>query len=165
MDMHQVRFMVMPFPVNLLGWVPGSSLNGPIIGRLFRFFFSSSSFIPMDGMQNGRNDMQITAQWSTDPEWEQGWGCFVCVCTWSRGIDDLVISSLSDLDPPSLSSMTRSMGIFPFKQLMYRWQKLSHSSWTCVERRRRHKNTHCYPLKNTVMHMQYVYTNRATITL
>lgn len=60
--------MVMPFPVNLLGWVPGSSLNGPIIGRLFRFFFSSSSFIPMDGMQNGRNDMQITAQWSTDPE-------------------------------------------------------------------------------------------------
>lgn len=36
----------------------------------------------MDGMQNGRNDMQITAQWSTDPEWEQGWGCFVCVCVY-----------------------------------------------------------------------------------
>lgn len=50
--------------------------------------------------------------------------------TWSRGPDDLVISSLSDFDPPSLSSITKSMGIFPFKQLMYRWQKLSQSSCT-----------------------------------
>ena len=31
----------------------------------------------------------------------------------------------------SRSSITRSMGILPFKQLMYRWQKLSHNSWTC----------------------------------
>ena len=32
--------------------------------------------------------------------------------------------------PPSLSSITKSMGILPFKQEMYRWQKLSHSSCT-----------------------------------
>lgn len=31
----------------------------------------------------------------------------------------------------SRSSITRSMGILPFRQLMYRWQKLSHNSWTC----------------------------------
>ena len=31
---------------------------------------------------------------------------------------------------PSRSSMTRSIGILPFRQLMYRWQKLSQSSWT-----------------------------------
>jgi hypothetical protein len=35
----------------------------------------------------------------------------------------------------SRSSITRSMGILPFKQLMYRWQKLSHNSWTCRERK------------------------------
>jgi len=40
--------------------------------------------------------------------------------TCSRATDDLVISSLSDLDPPSRSSITRSMGILPFRQLMYR---------------------------------------------
>jgi hypothetical protein len=34
----------------------------------------------------------------------------------------------------SRSSITRSMGILPFKQLMYRWQKLSHNSWTCREK-------------------------------
>ena len=33
--------------------------------------------------------------------------------------------------PPSLSSITKSMGIFPLRHEMYRWQKLSHSSWTC----------------------------------
>lgn len=32
--------------------------------------------------------------------------------------------------PPSLSSITKSMGILPFRQLMYRWQKLSQSSCT-----------------------------------
>lgn len=50
--------------------------------------------------------------------------------TWSMLLpDDLMKSSLSDLFP-SLSSITRSIGIFPFRQLMYRWQKLSQSSWT-----------------------------------
>ena len=34
------------------------------------------------------------------------------------------------LGPPSRSSITRSIGIFPFRQEMYRWQKLSHSSCT-----------------------------------
>lgn len=43
------------------------------------------------------------------------------------------MSSLSDFDPPSLSSMTKSIGIFPFKQLIYRWQKLSHNSCTYIE--------------------------------
>lgn len=42
------------------------------------------------------------------------------------------MSSLSDFDPPSLSSMTKSIGIFPFKQLIYRWQKLSHNSCTYI---------------------------------
>ena len=37
--------------------------------------------------------------------------------------------------PVSLSSITKSMGIFPFRQLMYRWQKLSQSSWTCNMRK------------------------------
>lgn len=32
--------------------------------------------------------------------------------------------------PPSLSSITKSMGILPFRQLMYLWQKLSQSSCT-----------------------------------
>ena len=41
----------------------------------------------------------------------------------------LLVSPRSDL-PPSRSSMTRSMGILPFRQEMYRWQKLSQSSWT-----------------------------------
>lgn len=59
--------------------------------------------------------------------------------TWSRGPDDLVISSLSDFDPPSLSSITKSMGIFPFKQLMYRWQKLSQSSCTYRYKGKREK--------------------------
>ena len=50
--------------------------------------------------------------------------------TWSMLFpDDLMKSSLSDLFP-SRSSITRSIGIFPFRQLMYRWQKLSQSSWT-----------------------------------
>lgn len=31
---------------------------------------------------------------------------------------------------PSLSSITKSIGILPFKHDMYRWQKLSHSSCT-----------------------------------
>ncbi len=76
--------------------------------------------------------MQITARQRKWPkrraEWpEKKW---TPARTWSRAPDDLVISSLSDLDPPSLSSITKSMGIFPFKQLMYRWQKLSQSSCT-----------------------------------
>lgn len=37
---------------------------------------------------------------------------------------------------PSLSSITRSIGILPFRQLMYRWQKLSHSSCTFSSSRR-----------------------------
>lgn len=52
--------------------------------------------------------------------------------TWSVRFADLVISSLSDFDPPSLSSITKSIGIFPFKQLIYRWQKLSHNSCTYI---------------------------------
>lgn len=51
--------------------------------------------------------------------------------TWSaKFVEDPESSSWSDLELPSLSSITRSIGIFPFKQLMYRWQKLSHNSWT-----------------------------------
>lgn len=61
--MKQVKFMAMLFRANLPRSVPGSSLNGPIIATLFRKFF-----IPMDGMQNGLNHMQITAQRSSDPE-------------------------------------------------------------------------------------------------
>ena len=34
---------------------------------------------------------------------------------------------------PSLSSITKSIGILPFRQEMYRWQKLSHSSCTWNE--------------------------------
>lgn len=34
----------------------------------------------------------------------------------------------------SRSSITRSMGILPLRQLMYRWQKLSQSSWTWKHR-------------------------------
>lgn len=49
--------------------------------------------------------------------------------TWSaKFVEDPESSSWSDLELPSLSSITRSIGIFPFKQLMYRWQKLSHNS-------------------------------------
>lgn len=54
------------------------------------------------------------------------------VRTWSVRFAARVISSLSDFDPPSLSSITKSMGIFPFKQLIYRWQKLSHNSCTYI---------------------------------
>lgn len=49
----------------------------------------------------------------------------------------LLLPSLPLVEPPcsrgldSLSSITRSIGIFPFRQLMYRWQKLSQSSCTC----------------------------------
>lgn len=51
--------------------------------------------------------------------------------TWSaRLVDDPESSSWSDFELPSRSSITRSIGIFPFKQLMYRWQKLSQSSCT-----------------------------------
>lgn len=51
--------------------------------------------------------------------------------TWSaRLVDDPESSSWSDFELPSRSSITRSIGIFPFKQLMYRWQKLSHNSCT-----------------------------------
>ena len=42
--------------------------------------------------------------------------------------------------PPSRSSITKSIGIFPFKQLMYRWQKLSHNSWTCDLWEKKNKN-------------------------
>lgn len=49
--------------------------------------------------------------------------------TWSaKFVDDPESSSWSDLELPSLSSITKSMGILPFRQLMYRWQKLSHNS-------------------------------------
>lgn len=51
--------------------------------------------------------------------------------TWSaRLVEDPESSSWSDFELPSRSSITRSIGIFPFKQLMYRWQKLSQSSCT-----------------------------------
>lgn len=58
--------MAMLFQANLPRSVPGSSLNGPIIATLFRFFFSF--FIPMDGMETVFNHMQIAAQHSSDPE-------------------------------------------------------------------------------------------------
>jgi len=45
-------------------------------------------------------------------------------------VEDPESSSWSDFELPSRSSITKSMGIFPFKQLMYRWQKLSQSSCT-----------------------------------
>lgn len=51
--------------------------------------------------------------------------------TWSaKLVEDPESSSWSDFELPSRSSMTKSIGIFPFKQLMYRWQKLSQSSCT-----------------------------------
>jgi len=51
--------------------------------------------------------------------------------TWSaKFVEDPESSSWSDFELPSRSSITKSMGIFPFKQLMYRWQKLSQSSCT-----------------------------------
>lgn len=40
------------------------------------------------------------------------------------------------LPAPSRSSITKSIGILPFKQLIYRWQKLSHNSWTWKENRK-----------------------------
>ena len=40
---------------------------------------------------------------------------------------------------PSRSSITKSIGILPFKQLIYRWQKLSHNSWTCDVTKKREK--------------------------
>lgn len=43
---------------------------------------------------------------------------------------DPVKSSMSDLEPPSRSSRMRSVGILPFRQVMYRLQKLSHRSCT-----------------------------------
>lgn len=47
---------------------------------------------------------------------------------------DPVKSSMSDLEPPSRSSRMRSVGILPFRQVMYRLQKLSHRSCTFGKR-------------------------------
>ena len=54
--------------------------------------------------------------------------------TWSC-VEQRSASCIDDFDGIgavlSRSSMTRSIGILPLRQLMYLWQKLSHSSCTC----------------------------------
>ena len=49
---------------------------------------------------------------------------------WLGVISAFGVTEVGVEGPPigSRSSITKSIGILPFKQLMYRWQKLSHSS-------------------------------------
>jgi len=63
--------------------------------------------------------------WTTSKSDELTWSCVEQRS--ASCIDDLVgIGAVL-----SRSSMTRSIGILPLRQLMYLWQKLSHSSCTC----------------------------------
>lgn len=124
-----------PEPMLLSRQSPPSLLLSP---RLCEFAFD---WLCGPGVSSDLVDWTSSWWWYAERLPRDGgrWSCEVLCSAWKSLL--LKVFERVGPAPVSRSSMTRSIGILPFRQLMYRWQKLSHSSWTFSNSRRWNRNT------------------------